>query len=191
MVVISDGTLSRHLQKMENDRLLNKVDAGRGGKVFYLLTIESKKKEQLHLLKFNPQYELFRGIYAYMFLYGMPDENSYASDNLQHVLSEIHASKNDLFIDRIEKCHSDYQVESQLLNAREKQLQVFVRTYYKPIAGTFITELISIAKIFFTNIASNISLTSTTSLEYLSKTSQDFIYLGLKSRMYRLLLNVY
>ena len=111
--VISDGTLSRHLQKMENDRLLNKVDVGRGGKVFYLLTIESKKKEQLHLLKFNPQYELFRGIYAYMFLYGMPDENSYASDNLQHVLSEIHASKNDIFIDRIEKDHSDYQVESQ------------------------------------------------------------------------------
>jgi DNA-binding PadR family transcriptional regulator len=89
--VISDGTLSRHLQKMENDRLLNKVDAGRGGKVFYSLTIECKKKEQLHLLKFNPQYELFRGIYAYTFLCGMPDENSYASDNLQDILSEIHA----------------------------------------------------------------------------------------------------
>jgi DNA-binding transcriptional ArsR family regulator len=142
---LSYSTFTAHLQRMLNEKELKKDEKRVDGvdKVLYSVTEETKKRGQLRLLRIDPKHEVFKEILTNLFLRGMTEGGTYASNNLDELLSDIHATRQDLVVDHIEEKHSEYDMESELVNVQEKILSVSLTTYYKPVSGVRITETTS------------------------------------------------
>jgi hypothetical protein len=127
---------------MVDDNLLNKYDTGQRGKksVFYSITQEAEKRLKLGILTLQPKHELFKEIFTNLFLRGITEGDSYATANLDELLSDINATRQDLAIDHIERRYSKDDIESEHVNIQEKILSISLATYYKPIYGVHIFE---------------------------------------------------
>jgi hypothetical protein len=148
---INTRTYSDHLKRMVTDNLLKKNDTGERGKesVFYSVTEEAEKRLKLGILRVEPKHELFKDIFTNLFLRGITEGGTYVTSNLDELLSDIHASRHDLFIERIEENHSEYDIESELANVQEKELSVSLTIYYKPVSDIRIIENVCYRKNIF------------------------------------------
>jgi len=137
---IPSKTWSTHLKKMQTENYLLKDDTlQRNQKVFYSLTEYAKELRDLRLLRTDPKRVAFLQIYAILFFSMIIEGTTYAGDDLENILNEIHANRQQLCIDFIrkkpieieEKYHYMYEMPLQY-NAPEMPLQVFIATHYKP-----------------------------------------------------------
>jgi hypothetical protein len=148
---INTRTYSDHLKSMVTDNLLKKNDTGERGKesVFYSVTEEAKKRLKLGILRIEPKHELFKEIFINLLLRGITEGGTYVTSNLDELLHDIHATRQDLIIERIKENHSDYDVESEFVNVQEKELSVSLTIFYKPISDIRIIENICYRKNIF------------------------------------------
>jgi hypothetical protein len=137
---IPSKTWSTHLKIMQTENYLLKDDTlQRNQKVFYSLTEYAKELRDLRLLSTDLKRVAFLQIYAILFFSMIIEGTTYAGDDLENILNEIHANRQQLCIDFIrkkpieveEKCHYMYEMPIQY-NAPEMPLQVFIATHYKP-----------------------------------------------------------
>ena len=105
-------TWSTHLSKMRMEDYLIKEDTReRNKKVFYSLTERAKQLRDLNILRTEPEHLVFRQIYANLFFRAIVEGNTYAGDDLDTILNEIHANRQELYIDHIKKEYSQYYGE--------------------------------------------------------------------------------
>jgi hypothetical protein len=94
---IPPKTWSRHLETMR----IKKYDTlQRNQKVFYSLTEYAKELRDLRLVSTDPKRVAFIKIYANLLFRIIIEGTTYAGDNLENILNEIHANRQQLWIDR-------------------------------------------------------------------------------------------
>jgi hypothetical protein len=127
-------TWSTHLSKMQNENYLLKEDTReRNKKVLYWLTEDAKQLRDLNLLRTEPEHLVFRQIYVNLFFRAIVEGNSYTGDDLDTILNEIRATRQELHIDHIKKGYSQsYAEKPQLTTVPERRLPVSLTTYYTP-----------------------------------------------------------
>ena len=92
-LTIPPKTWVAHLTKMQTENYLLKDDTQeRNEKVFYSLTEVAKQLRDLMLLCMNPDRPVFRQIYTNLLFRAIVEGNTYAGDDLDNILREIHAS---------------------------------------------------------------------------------------------------
>jgi hypothetical protein len=131
---IPPKTWVTHLTKMQTENYLLKDDTReRNKRVFYSLTEGAKQLRDLMLLRMDPESPAFRQIYTNLLFRAIVEGNTYAGDDLDKILSEIHASRQELRIDGIKKKnHELCQEKPDLTTVAEKRLPVLLTTQYKP-----------------------------------------------------------
>jgi hypothetical protein len=140
---ISYSTFSSHIQKMSGKKELDKDEKiiGRSKYVFYSVPTEIKKQEQLRIIRTDPKSQLFKQIFTNLFLRGIIEGQTYATDDLDGLLREIGATRKDLIIDHIKDEYDEY-VKGNIFGKGyvDYQLPVFTITYYRPISHVRIIE---------------------------------------------------
>jgi hypothetical protein len=152
---IPSKTWSNHLKKMQLENYLLKDDTlQRNQKVFYSLTEFAKELRDLKLLRTDPKRVTFIQIYANLLFRIIIEGTAYPGDDLENILNEIHANKQELYIDDIKKKFIESHVEKrELTTVPEIPLRVITTTYYKPTSlGVKIIESTSYREnIFYKN----------------------------------------
>jgi hypothetical protein len=139
---INPRTYYDHLQMLQDENIVYKRDTGERGKksVFYSLTEEAKKRRQLKLLRTDPDYDLFKKIYANLLFRGLTESETY-SCSLDQLLSYLHVTSKDLIIDHIEKKH--FEGNSDIRIDGKPEVRVLPNAtviHYKQISNVQITE---------------------------------------------------
>jgi hypothetical protein len=128
---IPSKTWSTHLKRMQTENYLLKDDTlQRNQKVFYSLTEYAKELRDLRLLRTDPKRVAFLQPYANLFFRIIIEGNTYAGVDLENILNEIHANRQELCIDDIKK--EIMQWKGEFTNIPEILLPVTTTTYYKP-----------------------------------------------------------
>src|SRR5215469_14551903 len=152
---IPSKTWSTHLERMQTENYLLKEDTlQRNQKVFYSLTEYAKQLRDLKLLRTDPECVVFRQVYANLFFRIIVGGTTYAGVDLENILNEIHANRQELYIDDIKKKFIDSPVEKrELTTVPETPLRIITKTYYKPTSlGVKIIESTSYREnIFYKN----------------------------------------
>jgi DNA-binding HxlR family transcriptional regulator len=152
---IPPKTWSAHLKTMQSENYLLKDDTlQRNQKVFYSLTEYAKELEDLKLLRTDPKRVAFIQIYANLLFRIIIEGNTYPGNDLENILNEIHANRQELYIDDIKKKFIESHVEKrELTTVPEIPLRVTTTTYYKPTSlGVKIIESTSYREnIFYKN----------------------------------------
>ena len=153
---IPPKTWSTHLKTMQSENYLHKDDtAERNQKVFYSLTEYAKQLGDLRLLHFtDPKRVAFIQIYANLLFRIIIEGNTYPGDDLENILNEIHANREQLYIDDIKKEFIEGYVEKhELTTSPDMPLRVTTTTHYKPTSlGVKIIESTSYREnIFYKN----------------------------------------
>jgi DNA-binding HxlR family transcriptional regulator len=151
---IPPKTWSTHLKKMQTENYLLKDDTlQRNQKVFYSLTEYAKELKDLKLLRTDPKRVAFIQIYANLLFRIIIEGNTYPGVDLENILNEIHANRQELYIDDIKKKFIESHVEKRELTVPEIPLRVITKTYYKPTSlGVKIIESTSYREnIFYKN----------------------------------------
>jgi hypothetical protein len=150
---------------MLRENYLTKEDSReRGKKVFYSLTEGAKQRRDLKLLSTDPDHTHFQQIYANLFLRSIIEGNTYAAAELEDILKEIHATRQELNIDHFEKRYDEfYDERHELAKVAEKPLPALLTTYYKPTSlGVKIIESVCYREnIFYRNRTEYASYTFT------------------------------
>jgi hypothetical protein len=134
-LTIPPKTWGTHLKKMQRENYLFKKDTReRNEKVFYSLTKGAKQLKDLMLLRTDPERSVFCQIYTNLFFRAIVEGNTYAGDDLDNILNEIHTSRRELHIKRvhIEKKYYHCYEKPDLTTVPEKRLPALMTTYYKP-----------------------------------------------------------
>jgi hypothetical protein len=140
---ISYDTYSAHIKTMVKEKDLLKHDTGERGKksVYYSLSKGAKQRRDLRILRVHPERESLEKIYANLFVRSILDGISYCDTDLDNILREIHASRDDLIIDRSETVKIKYCDTISLMN-NARRVPVNLMSYYKPTAcGVEIVEI--------------------------------------------------
>jgi len=153
---IPSKTWSTHLKKMhlEENYLLKDDTLQRNQKVFYSLTEYAKELRDLRLLRTDPKRGTFIQIYASLLFRIIIEGNTYPGDDLENILNEIHANREQLYIDNIKKEFIEGYVEKhELTTSPDLPLRVTTTTHYKPTSlGVKIIESTSYREnIFYKN----------------------------------------
>jgi hypothetical protein len=127
-------TWSTHLKRMQTENYLLKDDTlQRNQKVFYSLTEYAKELRDLKLLRTDPKRGTFIQIYANLLFRIIIEGNTYPGDDLENILNEIHANREQLYIDDIKKEFIEGYVEKhELTTSPDLPLRVTTTTHYKP-----------------------------------------------------------
>ena len=127
-------TWSTHLKRMQTENYLLKDDTlQRNQPVFYSLTEYAKQLRDLKLLHVDPEYVVFRQIYANLLFPIIIEGDTYVGVDLEEILDEIHANRQELCIDFIKKRPIEfYDAKSELTTVPEIPLQISVVIHYKP-----------------------------------------------------------
>jgi hypothetical protein len=139
---------------MQTENYLHKDDTlQRNQKVFYYLTEYAKELRDLKLLRSDPKRVVFIQIYANLLFRIIIEGNTYPGNDLENILNEIHANRQELYIDDIKKKFIESPVEKRELIVPEIPLRVTTTTYYKPTSvGVKIIESTSYREnIFYKN----------------------------------------
>jgi hypothetical protein len=147
---IPPKTWSTHLKTMQIENYLLKDDTlQRNQKVFYSLTEYAKQLRDLKLLHTDPKRVAFLQIYANLFFRIIIEGNTYGGVDLENILNEIHANRQELCIVDIKKEFFQWKCESM----PEILLPFTTTTYYKPTSlGVKIIESTSYREnIFYKN----------------------------------------
>ncbi|MFZ0511543.1 MAG: hypothetical protein WAM14_08050, partial [Candidatus Nitrosopolaris sp.] len=140
---ISYDTYSAHIKRVVKEKDLIKYDTGERGKksVYLSLSEGAKQRRDLRILKVHPERESLEKIYANLFVRSILAGASYTDTDLDNILREIHASRDELIIDRSETVKiKNCDTISLMNNAR--RIPVNLITYYKPTAcGVQIVEI--------------------------------------------------
>ena len=178
---IPPKTWSTHLKTMQIENYLLKDDTlQRNQKVFYSLTEYARELKDLKLLRTDPKRVAFIQIYANLLFRIIIEGNTYPGDDLENILNEIHANKQELYIDDIKKKFIESHVEKrELTTVPEIPLRVITTTYYKPTSlGVKIIESTSYREnIFYKNRIESTAYTYTVpgvSVEDLAQTYYTF-----------------
>ena len=162
---IPSKTWSTHLKTMQSENYLLKEDTlQRNQKVFYSLTEYAKVLRDLRLLRTDPKRAAFIQIYANLLFRIIIGGTTYPGVDLENILNEIHANRQELYIDDIRKKFIETQVEKrELTTVPEIPLRVTTKTYYKPTSlGVKIIESTSYREnIFYKNLIEYTSYTYT------------------------------
>jgi hypothetical protein len=124
---------------------LDRFERSTGGSkhVLYSITPEMKKQAQLRIMRTDPNNQLFKQIFTNLFLRGMVEGQSFGTDNLDGLLEEISATREDLIIESIEEDYLDYVEGQECGNIPEKLLPHVTCIRYRPISHISIVENIS------------------------------------------------
>jgi len=140
---ISYDTYSAHIKTMVKEKDLLKLDTGERGKksVYYSLSKGAKQKRDLRILRVHPERESLEKIYANLFVRSILAGGTYCDTDLDNILREIHASRDELIIDRSETVKIKYCDTISLMN-NARRVPVNLITYYKSTAyGVEIVEI--------------------------------------------------
>jgi hypothetical protein len=152
---IPPKTWSTHLKTMQIENYLLKEDTlQRNQKVFYAMTEYAKELRDLRLLRTDPRRVTFIQIYANLLFSIIMEGITYVGGDLENILNEIHANRQQLCIDFIKKKPNEfYEEKPELTTAPEMPLRVFMATHYKPTSlGVKIIESTSYREnIFYKN----------------------------------------
>jgi DNA-binding HxlR family transcriptional regulator len=111
---IPPKTWSTHLKTMQIENYLLKDDTlQRNQKVFYSLTKYARELKDLKLLRTDAKRVAFIQIYANLLFRIIIEGNTYPGDDLENILNEIHANKQELYIDDIKKKFIESHVEKR------------------------------------------------------------------------------
>jgi hypothetical protein len=141
------------MHKTEN-YLLKDDTLQRNQKVFYSLTEYAKELRDLRLLSTDPKRVAFIQIYANLLFRIIIEGNTYPGDYLENILNEIHANREQLYIDVIKKEFVEGYVEKhELTTSPDIPVRVTTTTHYKPTSlGVKIIESTSYREnIFYKN----------------------------------------
>jgi hypothetical protein len=137
------STFSVHIQSMLDKKELkrNEKIVDRSKHVFYCMPSEIKKQAQLRLIRTDPKNLLFKQIFTNLFLKGLIEGTSYSTDDLDGLLHEIGATRQDLILDHIEYEYNKYS-EGHVFGKDyvDCQLPIFTMIYYRPISHVRIVE---------------------------------------------------
>jgi hypothetical protein len=178
---IPPKTWSTHLKTMQIENYLLKEDTlQRNQKVFYAMTEYAKELRDLRLLRTDPRRVTFIQIYANLLFSIIMEGITYVGGDLENILNEIHANRQQLCIDFIKKKPNEfYEEKPELTTAPEMPLRVFMATHYKPTSlGVKIIESTSYREnIFYKNRIESTAYTYTVpgvSVEDLAQTYYTF-----------------
>lgn len=138
---VSFKTYSKHITQLLDEGMINvEHDKGRGSTKKYAISINGSKRYYLGLNKSNPNYLIFKQMYINLFR-DIPFGTTYATSQLEKLLSDLEISKNQLKIQHIEENYFDQSLISNLESPYfEKRLLVNLKIYYKPVGGVYIKE---------------------------------------------------
>jgi DNA-binding HxlR family transcriptional regulator len=141
-VDITSKVFTNHLKKMQSENYLLREDTGeRTTRVFYSLTEKAKELRDLRILSMDPERSLFLQKYANLFFRAVIDGTQYAGDDLEYILNEIHAIKEELQIESIKKSiprivgdipEVILDEAPDLTTVEERRLPISVTICYKP-----------------------------------------------------------
>lgn len=140
---ISYSTFSAHIQAMLDKKELERDEKiiDRSKFVFYSVPTEIKKQAQLRIIRTDPKSQLFKRIFTNLFLNGMIEGSSYATGDLNDLLHEIGASRQDLIIDHVEdEFNEDTQGYVFGRGYIDYQIPVVTMIYYRSISQVRIVE---------------------------------------------------
>ena len=142
-------TFSAHIKRMLKENILQKNDTQQRGKisVSYAMTEDARKLNQLRLLRTDPQYELFKKIYGHLLFCDIKHPScfctaSIGTKDLDKLLSDIHATRNDLIIECMRKGEKEvFEIETE--DRDIKPLPYSVTIKYKPISQVRISTVVN------------------------------------------------
>ena len=143
------STFSIHIKRMLKENILQKNDTLQRGKksVSYAMTEVARKLNQLRLLRTDPQYDQFKKIYAYLLSCSIEHPSflckaSIGTMDLDKLLSDIDATRNDLNIESVRKCKKEYFFDATS-DPDMKPLPYSVVIEYQPVSAVRISKVIN------------------------------------------------
>jgi hypothetical protein len=134
---ISFDTYSIHAKRMVKEKDLLRHDTGERGKksVSFSLTEGAKQRRDLKILRVHPEYKSLEKIYANLFLRGILSGETYGDSDLDNILKEIHASRNELVINRIQTAKVKNCDTFNLMKFHARRIPTNLITTYKDTAS--------------------------------------------------------
>jgi hypothetical protein len=134
---------------MLKEKILERNDTlQRGTKsVFYAMTDDAKKLNQLRLLRTDAKYEIFKKIYAHLLVCNIEHPSCFATasigrNDLDKLLSDINATRSDLIIECVRKGEKEF-FEFVPADPDIKRLPYSVTIEYKPISQVRISTVVN------------------------------------------------
>ncbi len=141
---ISFKTYSKHLARLLSEgMIIIEHDKGRGSTKTYAISNNGAKRYQLGLSKSNPHYLIFKQMYMNLLFRDIAFGTTFATSQLEKLLSDLEISKNHLKIQYIEENYFDHNQVSNLESPYfERRLPVYVTIHYEPVGSAHIEESI-------------------------------------------------